>query len=72
VDLGERPGALAEVTRVLADIDLTITGIVTLRGRDGGREAVVRVATEDPRAAVRALAQAGYRVRDGERLAAGA
>jgi acetoin utilization protein AcuB len=71
VPLDDAPGALAEVTRALADAGLTVASIVTLRAPDGRRQAIVRVRTIDPRPAVRALAAAGYPVRDGARLTEG-
>lgn len=71
VVLGPRPGALAEVARTLADAGVAITSIVTLRGPDGTRQAVVRVPTIDPRPAIHALAQAGYPVREDERVVGG-
>jgi acetoin utilization protein AcuB len=70
VPLGDAPGALAEVARLLADAGVAISSIVTLRGADGRREAVVRVPTIDPRPAIRALASGGYHVREGERVLA--
>ncbi len=66
VCLGDRPAALAEVARLLADSGVTISSIMTLR-RQGSRQAVIRVATIDPRPAIRALARGGYAVREGER-----
>ena len=44
-----------------------IVSVMTLRGPDGGREIVVRVATMKPGAAVAALEARGYRVRDAQR-----
>jgi acetoin utilization protein AcuB len=67
VPLGHEPTALVEVTRALGEAGVGISSIVTLRGPDGTREAVVRVPTIDPRPAIHALARAGYVVREGDR-----
>jgi acetoin utilization protein AcuB len=71
VSLGDAPGALAGATQALAAAGVSIASIVTLTTPDGRRQAVIRVATIDPRPAVRALARAGYAVRDAERLLTG-
>jgi acetoin utilization protein AcuB len=64
VMLGARPAALADVTRIVAGLGASISSIVTLRAPDGTREAVIRLATIDPRAVVQALVKGGYQVRD--------
>jgi acetoin utilization protein AcuB len=64
--LGARPDALADVTRTLEGAGATISSIMTLRGRDGVREAVVRIATINPGPTIAALQARGYAVRDGE------
>jgi acetoin utilization protein AcuB len=63
VALGDRPSALHDMVRIIEETGAAISSIVTLRSRQGFREAVVRVATIDPRAAVGALQAAGYAVR---------
>jgi acetoin utilization protein AcuB len=64
--LGTRPDALADVTRTLEGAGATISSIMTLRSRDGMREAVVRIATINPGPTIAALQARGYTVRDGE------
>jgi acetoin utilization protein AcuB len=64
--LGSRPTAMTEVVRAIEEAGTTVASIVTLVSPDGGREAVVRVATIDPRRAITGLRRAGYAVRDGE------
>lgn len=67
VPLGPRPTAMSEVVHAIEQAGTVIASIVTLACPDGAREAVVRVATIDPRPAILALRAAGYVVRDGER-----
>jgi acetoin utilization protein AcuB len=62
--MGDGRSALAEIVHIIEATETAISSIVTLRSPEGLREAVVRVATIDPRAAVRALQAAGYAVRE--------
>jgi acetoin utilization protein AcuB len=64
--LPDKPAALGELVRAVEGIG-RICSIVTLRNRENFREAIVRIATIDPTAAIAALAAAGYSVRDGWR-----
>jgi acetoin utilization protein AcuB len=59
--------ALAEIVRTVEDSGVSISSIVTLAAPDGSREAILRVPTIDPRRAVSALENKGYKVRDGAR-----
>lgn len=67
--LPDKPAALGELVRAVEGI-ARICSIVTLRNRENFREAIVRIATIDPTAAIAALAAAGYSVRDGWRTPA--
>jgi acetoin utilization protein AcuB len=64
VVMGDDRSALAEIVRVIEGTGVAIRSMVTLPGPGGLREAVVRVATITPRAAVGALQAAGYTVRE--------
>src|SRR5262245_9727452 len=64
VVMGDERSKLAEIVQIIEATGITITSLITLRSPDNLREAVVRVATIDPRAAVRALQAAGYAVRE--------
>ena len=68
VVLGSAPGALADVVGLIAATGASISSIVTLRNAEGLREAIVRIASIDPRAAVAALRDRGYAVRGAGRL----
>jgi acetoin utilization protein AcuB len=65
--LGARPDALTEVTRTIEEAGATLASIMTLRGPDGAREAIVRIATINPGPAIAALQAKGYAIRDGHR-----
>lgn len=62
--LGDRPSALPEIVNAIEGAGLRATSIVTLRGRGGVREAVVRVASIDPAPAIAALEARGFAVRE--------
>jgi acetoin utilization protein AcuB len=64
VVLGERPSAVTEVVQAIEGASASISSLVTLPGRDGLREAVVRVRTINPGHAIRALEARGYTVRE--------
>ena len=66
VDLGLDRDALAEVVGILETCGTPISSIVTLVSPDGRREAIIRVATIDPGAAIRTLEARGYPVRDAQ------
>jgi CBS domain-containing protein len=61
--LEARPARLAEIVNAIEVTGAAISSIVTLTGRTGLREAVVRVATINPAPAVAALEARGYAVR---------
>jgi acetoin utilization protein AcuB len=62
------PGAsLGEVIRVIEAVGTRISSVMTLEGPTGGREVVLRLATIDPRPALRALEAGDYRTRDSGR-----
>lgn len=61
--LEDRPSGLAEIVNAIEGTGATIASIVTLTGRTGLREAVVRVATINPAPAVAALEGRGFAVR---------
>ena len=50
--------------RFETNFDQPISSVMTLAGRGGAKEAVIRVATINPGAAIKALAAKGYTVRD--------
>jgi acetoin utilization protein AcuB len=64
-------GALPDAVAAVQAAGAPVASIVTLPGAEGARDAVIRVGTIDPRAAVAALAGRGYAVktpsRDGAR-----
>lgn len=68
VDLGAAGSALAEVVGILETCGTPISSVVTLVSPEGRREAIIRVATIDPGAAVRTLEARGYRVRDSDHV----
>lgn len=70
VVLGERPAALAEVVEAVERTGVTIASIMTLKNREGLKEAVIRVGTINPGSAIRALEAKGYTVRESWRGAA--
>jgi acetoin utilization protein AcuB len=59
--------ALAEIVRTVEGAGVPIASVVTLAAPDGSREAILRVATIDPRRAVAALEAKGYGVRGAHR-----
>ena len=61
--LEARPAGLAEIVNAIEVTGAAISSIVTLTGRTGLREAVVRVATINPAPAVAALEARGFAVR---------
>jgi acetoin utilization protein AcuB len=61
------PEALAAIVRTVEAAGVAITSIVTLAAADGSREAILRVATIDPRRATAALEAGGYPVRGAHR-----
>ncbi len=62
--VGERPQSLADIVDAVEGAGAAITSLMMLEGRAGLREAVVRIATIDPRAAVGALEARGYAIRE--------
>jgi len=66
VVLGEDPSALAKVVEAIEGAGATVSSIVTLPGRAPGRakEAVIRVATINPRPAITGLEARGFTVRE--------
>jgi acetoin utilization protein AcuB len=62
--LEARPAGLAEIVNAIEVTGAAISSIVTLTGRTGLREAVVRVATINPAPAVAALEARGFAVRE--------
>jgi acetoin utilization protein AcuB len=62
--LGEQPEALPDVIQTVERSDASISSVMTLVGRSGAREAVIRVATINPGTAIKALEAKGYTVRD--------
>jgi acetoin utilization protein AcuB len=62
--LGDRPAGLGEVIQIVEGAGTPISSVMTLAGRGGAKEAVIRVATINPGAAIKALAAKGYTVRD--------
>jgi precorrin isomerase len=63
VVIGPMPTALAEIVATVQASGAPVSSIVTLPNPEGVREAVIRVATIDPRAAIAALGAKGYRVK---------
>jgi acetoin utilization protein AcuB len=64
VDLGHARCALSDVAGIVEHAGVPIASIITLVTPGAGREAIVRVGTMTPAAAIRALTGKGYRVRD--------
>ena len=63
VMLGESPSALADAIHAVEESGATVSSIVSLKHDRGLREAVIRIATIDPRAALAALHARDYTVR---------
>jgi len=68
VVLREQGRTLGEVVRAIEATGTRISSVMTLEGPTGGREVVLRLATIDPRPALRALEAGGYRTRDSGRV----
>lgn len=68
VVLGDRPSALVEVVEAAEAAGAAVASLMTLVNRRGLREAIVRVRTIQPGAAVEALRARGYDVRHADRL----
>lgn len=66
----DRERGLGDVVRIVEDSGARISSIVTLGTAGGAREIVLRLATIDPGAAIKALTAAGFTVKDGARPAA--
>jgi acetoin utilization protein AcuB len=64
--------ALGDVVVTIETAGVVISSLVVLKNRDGGPEAIVRVATLDPADAVQALEARGYAVRERWRMRSGA
>ncbi|MBI2156644.1 MAG: CBS domain-containing protein [Candidatus Rokubacteria bacterium] len=64
VVLKEPSASLAEVVRAIEDVETMISSVVTLPGRAGRREVVVRVKTINPGPAIGRLEARGYTVRN--------
>lgn len=62
--LGERPAGLGEAIQIVEGAGAPISSVMTLAGRGSAKEAVIRVATINPGAAIKALEAKGYTVRD--------
>ena len=62
VVVGPRGSALADVIQIV-EATAPISSVVTLEDRAGHREAIIRLATINPRAAIEALKARGYQVR---------
>jgi len=58
---------LGDVVRAVEDSGARISSVVTLGTVGGAREVVLRLATIDPGAAIKALTTAGFTVKDGGR-----
>lgn len=67
VVIGLHPSALADIVTTIQATGAAISSIVTLPSPDGLREAVIRVGTIDPRAAIAAIVGKGYRVKTVQR-----
>lgn len=66
----DRERGLGDVVRIVEDSGARISSVVTLGTAGGAREIVLRLATIDPGAAIKALTAAGFTVKDGARPAA--
>ena len=64
VVLPEGSPALADVVSAVEDAETSISSIVTLPGRTGRKEVVIRVRTINPGAAIKRLGARGYAVRN--------
>ena len=64
VDLGRARDALGDVVTTVEGAGARIASLVTLAAPGGVREAIVRVSTIAPGAAIHALTSKGYRVRE--------
>ena len=69
VILREPGGPLGEIVRAVEGTGTRISSVMTLELPTGQREVVLRLATIDPRSAVKALEAAGHVVRDADRSA---
>ena len=67
VRLGENSTALAELVHAIEDASLEICSIMTLAGRSGQKDVVIRLRSMDPRPAIANLEARGYAVRDPRR-----
>lgn len=67
VVLGDRASALVEVVEAVEAAGAAVASVMTLVNRRGLREAIVRVRTIHPGAAIDALRARGYEVRDADR-----
>jgi precorrin isomerase len=63
VVVGASPTALADIVAAIQATGAPISSIVTLPNPERVSEAVIRIATIDPRAAIAAIIARGYRVR---------
>jgi len=63
VVVGASPTALADIVGAIQATGAPISSIVTLPNRERVSEAVIRIATIDPRAAIAAIIARGYRVK---------
>jgi acetoin utilization protein AcuB len=64
VALGNRPHALADVVHTVAAAGADIASLITLAGRGGVNEVVIRVRTINPAPVVWALQARGFAVRE--------
>jgi len=64
VRLGVNSAALAELVHAIEDSSVEICSIMTLGGRSGHKDVVIRVRSIDPRPAIANLRARGYAVRD--------
>ena len=69
VVLPDQEARLGEVVRIVEGTGPRVVSLMTLAGPGGEREVVLRVATIDPRAAVKALEERGYVVKEAGRAA---
>lgn len=64
VVVGDRRSALSEIVSLVESGGAPVSSLVTLKNRAGFKEAVLRVATINPGAAIKALEAKGYQVRE--------
>ena len=64
VTLPDATASLADVVRIVEGAGARPSGIMTLAGRDGTKEVIIRVPTIDPGRAIKALEAQGYVVAD--------